>query len=303
MVLSGIWSQRTLLCSFLCQRRAGGNDFVQNTYQADNFRHTGTQGACPVQTISRRLKILNIWTDPVSMPEALRRIESFITDGKRPHAVFAANPEKNYSVPRDAQLYETFRNADLLIPDGIGIVLAARVLYRMKFSRVPGVELMGEICRRAAERDFGVFIYGAKEEVSRKAAEELASRYPNLRIAGRANGYVSEAEMPDLISKINASGAVILFLALGSPRQEKWYSRYRNQLTSVRVCQGIGGSLDTLAGTTKRAPAWWCRNSLEWLYRLLAEPSRIGRQKVLPLFAAQVFLTWLRHPRRVNVTP
>jgi len=249
-----------------------------------------------------RLKILNIWVDPVSMPEAIQKIDSFVTCGNRPHAVFAANPEKNYSVPQDPLLYETFRSADLLIPDGIGIVLAARALYGKKFSRVPGVELMEEICRLAAKRDFGVFFYGAKEEVSSKATAELLSRYPNLRIAGRANGYVSESEMPGLIERINASGAEILFLALGSPRQEKWFSRYRDQLTSVRVCQGIGGTLDTLAGTTKRAPAWWCRNSMEWLYRLLAEPSRIGRQKVLPVFAAEVLYTWVRRSRRADVS-
>ncbi len=240
------------------------------------------------------MSILNIWADPLSMKETILKIEDFIKNGNRPHAVFASNPEKNYSVPQNAELYETFRNADILIPDGTGIILAARILYGKKLSRVPGVELMQEICNLASMHGYRIFIYGAKEDVSSKAAEELLRRYPSIKIVGRENGYLPQEKMPELIDRINTSGAEILFLALGSPRQEKWYSTHKDQLTSVRICQGIGGTLDTLAGTVKRAPGWWCRNSLEWLYRLLAEPSRISRQKVLPLFACQVLLQKIR---------
>lgn len=235
-----------------------------------------------------RLKILNVSVDPVDMEQALQRVDSFVREGDRPHAVFAVNPEKNFSVPKDAALYSIFQSADLLIPDGIGVVMAARLLYRARLQRVPGVELMANICRLSADKGYRVFIYGAKEEVSHSAAETLLVRYPALQIVGRANGYVTEEQMPSLINAINSSGAEILFIALGSPRQEKWFATHRDSLQHVRVCQGIGGTLDTLAGTVKRAPAVWCRYNLEWLYRLLAEPSRIGRQKVLPLFAALI---------------
>jgi N-acetylglucosaminyldiphosphoundecaprenol N-acetyl-beta-D-mannosaminyltransferase len=235
-----------------------------------------------------RLNILNVWVDPVDMSGALARIERFIEEGDRPHSVFAVNPEKNYSVPRDSGLHKVFSQADLLIPDGIGVVMAARVLHRVRLKRVPGVELMDEICRLSARKGYRVFMYGAKEEVSSMAVEVLLKRYPSLKIVGRANGYVSQEEMPGLIERINSSGAQVMFLALGSPRQENWFASCRDKLESVRVCQGIGGTLDTIAGTVKRAPKWWCRNSLEWFYRLLCEPSRIRRQKVLPLFAWQV---------------
>jgi N-acetylglucosaminyldiphosphoundecaprenol N-acetyl-beta-D-mannosaminyltransferase len=232
-----------------------------------------------------RLKILNVWVDPVDMNGALERVENFVEKGDRPHSLFAVNPEKNFSVPRDPQLHKVFSEADLLIPDGIGVVLAARILYRVRLARVPGVEMMEEICRLSAGKGYKVFIYGAKEEVSARSVEILQKRYPSLDIVGRANGYVSPEEMPTLIEQINDSGAQVLFLALGSPRQENWYAKYADQLHTVRVCQGIGGTLDTIGGTVKRAPRFWCRLNLEWLYRLLAEPQRIARQRVLPIFA------------------
>jgi N-acetylglucosaminyldiphosphoundecaprenol N-acetyl-beta-D-mannosaminyltransferase len=126
--------------------------------------------------------------------------------------------------------------------------------------------------------------------VNRKSAETLKNRYPDLHIAGLSDGYVKESEMRGLIRKINESRAEILFLALGSPKQEKWFATYHDQLEHVRVCQGIGGTLDTIAGNVKRAPEIWCRFSAEWLYRLLSDPKRIGRQKVLPLFAMKVLM-------------
>jgi N-acetylglucosaminyldiphosphoundecaprenol N-acetyl-beta-D-mannosaminyltransferase len=236
-----------------------------------------------------RLKILNVWVDPVDMGSALERVERFVEEGNRPHSVFAVNPEKNFSVPRDPQLHKVFSEADLLIPDGIGVVMAARILYRVRLARVPGVEMMEEICRLSARKKYKVFIYGAKEEVSAKATAELQKRYPDLEIAGRANGYVSQERMPELIEQINNSGAQVLFLALGSPRQENWFASYADKLHTVRVCQGIGGTLDTIAGNVKRAPQFWCRLNLEWLYRLMSEPKRIARQKVLPVFAYMVF--------------
>jgi N-acetylglucosaminyldiphosphoundecaprenol N-acetyl-beta-D-mannosaminyltransferase len=242
-----------------------------------------------------RLTILNVWVDPVDMAGALERVERFVDEGDRPHSIFAVNPEKNFSVPRDPNLHKVFREADLLIPDGIGVVMAARFLYRVQLGRVPGVELMDEICRLSARKGYRVFIYGAKEEVSAKATATLQGRYPSLVVAGRANGYVSPAEMPALIDQINSSGAQVLFLALGSPRQESWFATYSGQLQTVRVCQGIGGTLDTIAGTVKRAPRFWCRLNLEWLYRLLSEPKRIARQRVLPVFA------WLVLRRKLDM--
>ena len=244
--------------------------------------------------MKKRLKILNIWVDPVSMTEAISVVKGFIRSNNGPHLILAANPEKNFTVPRDPELFEAFRSADLLIPDGIGMVLAARVLYGVKINRVPGVDLMHEICNLAAREGDEVFIYGSKEEVNRRAIDTLMEIYPGLKVAGRANGYVPNEEMGRLVKAINDSRAKILFVGLGSPKQEKWLASYRNDLKHVKVCQGIGGTLDTIAGTVRRAPEPWRRVHAEWLYRLLREPKRIKRQRVLPLFALGLLIEKLR---------
>lgn len=241
--------------------------------------------------MKNRLSILNIWVDPVDKKEALSEVKSYLKRGNRPHSIFAANPEKTFSVPKNPLLYETFKDADLLLPDGIGIVLAAKILHGARLSRVPGVEFMQKICELAAHQGNKVFIYGAKEEVNKNAVEILKKRYQELAIVGRSNGYVSEDQMSGLIDQINESQAEILFLALGSPSQEKWFTTHKHSLRYVKICQGIGGTLDTIAGNVKRAPEIWQKFFAEWLYRLISEPKRIRRQKVLPIFAAMVLLS------------
>jgi N-acetylglucosaminyldiphosphoundecaprenol N-acetyl-beta-D-mannosaminyltransferase len=132
-----------------------------------------------------------------------------------------------------------------------------------------------------------VFLFGAKEEVNAAAAEELQRRYPSLNVAGRHNGYVSAEDMPQLVEQIRSSGAVIVFLALGSPRQELWMAEHL-EACGARLCQGVGGTFDVLAGHVERAPAIWRRLNVEWLYRLLSDPRRLLRQTALPRFAALV---------------
>jgi N-acetylglucosaminyldiphosphoundecaprenol N-acetyl-beta-D-mannosaminyltransferase len=138
-----------------------------------------------------------------------------------------------------------------------------------------------------------VYLFGAQESVNEIAAKELVRRFPGLTIAGRHHGYVDEQDMPDLIEAINRSGAAILFVALGSPRQELWMAQYRQQL-HVGVCQGVGGTLDVLAGHVRRAPGLFIRLNLEWLYRLASNPRRLLRQTALPRFAGQVVRAVLR---------
>ena len=248
--------------------------------------------------LSERLNILDIWVDPVDRHEAINRVEGFLRKGERPHTVFAANPEKNFSVPKDPILYETFKNADLLIPDGVGIVWAARILFGVRLERVPGSEFIFDICRLAADNGSGIFIYGAKEESNKTAVNRLKKQFDYLKVAGRCNGYISDAKMPDLIDRINKSRAEVLFLALGSPKQEKWFAKYHHELKYIKVCQCIGGTLDIISGNVKRAPEIWRKFSLEWLYRLINQPVRIRRQKFLPLFAFEIFKVKLKHLNR-----
>lgn len=244
--------------------------------------------------MKNRLKILNIWVDLVTRGEAVDIVHSFLNGGSRPHSIFASNPEKNFSVSKDSDLLEAYKNADLLLPDGIGVVAAANLLYNANLKRNPGSEFIFDICKLAEEEGYKVYCYGSKEEDNKKAVEALKNRYPKLNIAGRSNGYVKDDDMFELIERINRSNAEILFLAMGSPKQEKWFATYKDSLTHVRVVQGIGGTLDTIAGNVKRAPEFWLTHNIEWLYRLLSEPKRIRRQKVLPVFALLVLIEWLK---------
>ena len=236
----------------------------------------------------KRYPVLNLWVDDCDMDKALSQVIEFIEKGDSVTTIFAANPEKNYSVPKDPFLYRMFKEADLIIPDGIGMVLAVNLLHGASVKRVPGCELMQNICKMSANKGYKIFIYGAKREVNEAAVNELKARHPSIQIVGSQDGYLNDEGMVDLIDRINASKAQILFLALGSPKQEMWISKYREQLRNVRVCQGIGGTLDVLAGTVKRAPEFFCKMGMEWLYRLISEPKRLRRQIKLPFFAFQV---------------
>ena len=238
-----------------------------------------------------RKPVLRIWVDELDMDKALQKVEYMLEHGNRPQTILAVNPEKEFSVPKDSELHELFKKSDLLIPDGIGIVLGARVLHGAQISRVPGCDLMQSICGLAAEKKIPVYFYGAKEEINKEAVEEVKRRYPGIDVAGRSNGYVPPDQMEELVQEINNSGAKILFVALGSPRQEKWMLENLDKLTKVRICQGIGGTLDILSGNIKRAPEMYCKLGLEWLYRLIREPKRWKRQSCYPVFAAKVMIS------------
>ncbi len=225
-----------------------------------------------------RYRVLNTPVDAIDMEGALEFVREAVRTRNSPGFVLAVNPEKVFVLREDAFLRDFFEKAALLIPDGIGIVKALKILHKERISRCPGADLMQNICRVAPENGYRIFIYGASEEVNRRSCEILGERYPGINIVGRANGFVKPEQQPELISRINESRADILFVAMGSPRQEKWMHEYAGELTTVRVCQGIGGTLDTIAGTVKRAPAIWQKMNLEWFYRLLCQPSRFRRQ-------------------------
>ncbi len=236
--------------------------------------------------------MLGVPVDCVDMGQALAVVDAIVAR-ERPAAIVAVNPEKVMKARQDEGLRRFLWSAALLIPDGIGVVLAVRLLSKRRIERVPGAELMPAICARAAERGYTVFLFGAAEDVNLRAAGILAATYPGLRIVGRHHGYVTDAAMPGLIDTINTCRPDILFVALGSPRQELWLDRYLPQLT-VKACQGVGGTFDVIAGRVKRAPRFFRHAHLEWLYRLLREPRRALRQSALPGFMYQVARRKLR---------
>lgn len=236
----------------------------------------------------KRYRVLDTPVDAANMSSALNFVEQAVATRNAPGFILAVNPEKVFLLRRNPALKRFFRNAALLIPDGIGMVKALGLLLNVRTDRVPGADLMQQICAAAPGKNYRLFILGSTEKVNRNACEVLAERHPGIQIVGRADGFTPAEEMDALVERINRSGADILFVAMGSPRQEQWMMQYGPRLKNVKLCQGIGGTLDTIAGTVKRAPVIWQRLGLEWFFRLLCQPTRGSRQLRCFAFAWEV---------------
>lgn len=153
--------------------------------------------------------------------------------------------------------------------------------------RAAGYDIARKVLEKLNYTDHKLFLFGGKPGVAEEAAANLKKEYPELNIVGTRNGYFSADDEADIVDEINASGADIVFVCLGAPKQEKWINSHKDEL-NVRVAMGIGGSLDVFAGRVERAPDFWCKIGMEWFYRLVKEPWRIGRMMDLPKFAATV---------------
>lgn len=239
-----------------------------------------------------RIEILGVPVDCVNMTTAVKIADQMINSGKQ-NTIVAVNPEKIIRAHEDSELLNHLRNTGLLIPDGIGAVWAARILERRQMGRVPGSELMPELCALAASRGYRVFLYGARPHVVARAAEVLVQRYPSLEIAGTQDGYLPADRQPGFQERLRALKVDIIFVALGSPAQENWMRDYFPE-TSARLCQGVGGTFDVLAGEVQRAPRLFRALNLEWFYRLVTNPRRIQRQTALPKFVLAVLLEAVR---------
>lgn len=205
---------------------------------------------------------------------------------KRQSFIVAINPEKILKAQEDQDLKALLNKATYQIPDGVGVLLASKLKKGGIKERVTGIDMLLTLCEQAAANEKSVFLYGAKPGVAAEAKDKLVEQYPNLHVAGVMDGY--EKDEQKVIQTINESGADILFVALGSPRQEYWIVDHMKEL-NVRIFQGVGGSFDVISGRVKRAPALFQRFGVEWLYRLISEPWRIKRQIRLPLFLLKVW--------------
>lgn len=230
---------------------------------------------------------LGVSVSPYTYEEIIADLKKRIAAGEQ-STVIAVNPEKVITAGRDPLVKELINESTYQIADGIGMIIASKLKKGQLKERVTGVDMMGRLLQFAADEGHGVFFYGAKEEVVRTAKEKLEAKIPNLRVAGYANGYVQDQEA--LVQAIRESGATLLFVALGSPRQELWIKENRPKLPNVKVFQGVGGSFDVYSGKVKRAPAFYRKFGLEWLYRLMKEPKRLKRQMALPKFLLKILV-------------
>jgi N-acetylglucosaminyldiphosphoundecaprenol N-acetyl-beta-D-mannosaminyltransferase len=206
--------------------------------------------------------------------------------------ICTVNPEFIIDARRDPAFHKVLRQADLCVPDGIGVVLAARLQGVRLRERVTGSDGIYHLCEVAALRGWQVFFLGAAPGVAEQTAAVLLQHYPTLKVAGTYSGSPHDAEWPAIQQRLAAAQPDLLFVAFGHPRQDFWISRHRCELP-VRVAIGVGGAFDFVAGVRKRAPRLVQRLGLEWLHRLLHEPWRWRRMVKLPQFAWLVFWEWL----------
>lgn len=233
-----------------------------------------------------KVNILGIKVDMVTIPQAASRIMEFFNEN-RLHSVFTPNSEIIMEAYRDAEFCEILNNADLLTADGIGVVYASKILKKPISERAAGYDIARLVLEKLNYTDHKLFLFGGKPGVAEEAAENLKKEYKELNIVGTRNGYFKPEEEAEIVQQINDSGADIVFVCLGAPKQEKWINTHKDEL-NVKVAMGIGGSLDVFAGRVERAPDFWCKIGMEWFYRLAKEPRRIGRMMDLPKFAATV---------------
>ena len=200
-------------------------------------------------------------------------------------SAIAINPEKVMTAISTPQIAQVIAQADIRYADGIGVVKVMRKRLGYKVQRIPGCELWQQLMLRAAQFQLPVFIVGAKAEVNQQTAAKL--RQQNVNLVGAVDGYFSDEAA--LIAQIKQSGARIVSVAMGSPKQELLIQRIRAQHPDC-FYMGVGGTYDVFTGNVKRAPVLWCKLNLEWAYRLVLQPSRIGRQLGLLRY---VWLYWL----------
>ena len=231
-----------------------------------------------------RVDVLGVGFDNITMEQAVSRAMELMEESGA-HYVVTPNPEIVEICREDEKARAVINRADLVLPDGIGVIYGAKLLHTPLVQRLPGIEFAQALMAAMAGTEKKLFLLGAKPGYAEEAARRLTERYPGLKIAGTNDGYFQE-DAP-VVEKIRRSGANAVFVCLGAPKQEFWMAQ-NGEATGAGLLVGLGGCLDVFSGNTKRAPAIFCRLGLEWFYRLLCQPSRIGRMMKLPLFLLHV---------------
>lgn len=236
-----------------------------------------------------KVQIMGIPFSTLNLTETLQHLAEQVENpaGSLFH-VITANPEFVMTSLQDQEFKRIMDDAHLITPDGIGIVMASKWKGTPLRERVTGYDILIGLLEMGNEKGYSFFLLGANEETSRKAAENIEVRYPGVRIVGRHNGFFGADQEEGIVRSIQSAKPDFLIVAMGAPYSEKWITKHKAALPS-KVAFGVGGSLDIIAGTVKRAPVLWQKLHLEWLHRLLSKPSlRWRRQLLLPKFAWRV---------------
>lgn len=231
------------------------------------------------KTAPNRHEILGTYVNALTMDETVDEVER-IVDAGVPTQHVVINASKVNLMEGDPELREIVNACPLINADGASIVWAAHVLGVPLRERVTGIDLFLRLVELAPRKGWGIYLFGAKEEVVQKVRSILEERCPGIRIVGCRNGYFTEADEPAIVADMASSGADLMFVAFSSPKKEYWVHKYLDQI-GIPFVMGVGGSFDVVAGITARAPAWMQRCGLEWLYRFLQEPGRLWRRYVV----------------------
>lgn len=237
----------------------------------------------------KSVKIFGVRIDKVDMDEAFNRF-LVLLNRERTAVIYTPNTEMVMMARDDSEFKEVLNSADLVIPDGIGLIHASRIHHLGLTERVPGIELMDRILKYCHSTRRSIYLFGGKPGTAELAGQKILEKYPNIILKGVENGYFGPEDENRIIDNINEAKPDVLFVALGAPKQEKWIARNRRTL-NAHVSMGIGGALDVYAGNVKRAPVIFQKLGIEWMHRLLKEPSRIGRMMALPKFLIKVITT------------
>lgn len=235
--------------------------------------------------MSEKIDVRGLLFDNMTVEEAVDKMIENVHAGMQT-SVFTPNPEIVQMCIDNPEMYDVIGKGDMILPDGIGVVKAAKILGTPLKARCPGFDCGKRLISLSGEEDLKIFFMGSKPGIADAAAQKMTEEFPDAQFVGTNDGYFKkEGEENDaVIEKINASGANVLFVCLGAPAQEKWINANRGRMPGVMLFLGLGGSLDGYSGNVKRAPDFFIKLNLEWFYRLLCQPSRIGRMMKLPKF-------------------
>lgn len=233
-----------------------------------------------------KVRIYGVPISKMSMKQTVDYLAKAI-EQKKPHQVITANPIMVMAAQDDPSYLKMMQRAELIVPDGTGVVWAANHVGQPVVERVPGYDLIHELMKVGEKKSWKVYLLGASNEVIQAAAEKIRALYPKVSLVGVRDGYFGDAEDAQVIQAIKDAAPDILLVGRAAANQEPWIGKYKEQL-NIPVMMGVGGSFDVLSGKLKRAPVFFQKLRLEWFYRLLQEPWRYKRMLLLPKFAVKV---------------
>ncbi len=233
------------------------------------------------------VQIAGINIDDISMEQAVDKVYEFIGSDQN-HSIFTPNAEIMMDGITNKDMKAMLNGADMLVADGAGVVLASKIIGKAVTEKVSGVDLVKNLLKASSKRPIKFYLFGGKPGIPEKANANIICDYPGAEVVGTRNGYFSKEDESSIINDINNSGAEVLLVCLGAPKQEKWITESKDRL-KVKACIGVGGTIDILAGNIKLAPDFFRNHGLEWLYRLYKEPKRFKRMLRLPKFIIYVF--------------